>query len=122
MRDSRDRRRWRTGAYLCGCVTLWIDCWFKRRLDEGVPLEWTMGKVTLYQARECLFAEYVVIGTLGRRSEGGRLRHQVAAHRCTLIPHPVPLIVFFATADCFPSQSHRESLRPALSIHCCYLS
>lgn len=71
MRDSRDRRCWRTGAYLCGCVTLWIECSFRRREDGGVLLELTIGKfakVMLYRARECLFAEYVMIGTLGSRS------------------------------------------------------
>jgi hypothetical protein len=71
MRDPRDRRCWGTGAYLCGCVTLWIECSFRRRMDGGVLLDRTIGKfakVMLYRARECLFAEYVMIGTLGSRS------------------------------------------------------
>jgi len=39
--------------------------------DGGVQLERATGKlakVMLYRARECLFAEYVMIGILGSRS------------------------------------------------------
>ena len=45
MRDPRDRRCWRTGAYLCGRVTLWIECSFKRREVGGVLVEPAMGSL-----------------------------------------------------------------------------
>lgn len=114
MRDSRDRRRWRTGAYLCGCVTLWIECSFRRWEDGGVLLERIIGKfakVMLYRARECLFAEYVMIGTLGR----GRLRHPRWDFCGTSLYHrPANILILhsrcpsyrlFSTVDCLASRS-----------------